>query len=418
MKCRGLRANPSQTSLYGVFDNALVRIDRNGARTTLGTLNSRIGFVDFAFGTRQLVIVDGANGYVLTLATGAFARITDPDWRGSVRVGYVKGQFLFHDPQTGVFYTSAIEDASNLDALDFATASASPDNIVAILDDHGEAALLGEVSSEVWGYTGATDFPLERNDGANMTVGCLGAFTARVLGGSRYWLGRDPDGAVMVFRTVGYQPQPVSDDGLNAKLAARVRAGADMSKAIAFAQVEGKHGFYWLSVPGLDTTWVFDTKLGKWHERGEFVSGDHTPHRAKFHAFCFGRHLVAGDTTGDVWELNPDANTNAGDPLVRDRISPHYSLPTGELIKFGPFELDCALGQGLPDGTDAQVSMRYSDDGGKTWGPWSPESLGAIGKYRGRVRWFGNGAAEDRVWHVRCADNVRFAIVRATVQGS
>lgn len=409
MNCRGIRANPSQNALYGVFDNLLVRIDHNGTRTALGLLNSSTGYVDFAFGTRQLVVVDGANGYVHTLANNAFARITSPAWRGSRRVGYVKGVFIFHDPGTGVPYWSAIEDGADLDILDFITASNSPDDVVAILDDHGEATFLGEVSTEVWSYTGG-DPAFERNPGADTAVGCLGAFTARTLGNERFWLGRDPTGAVRVYAATGYVPVPVSDDALDAKLAAAIRGGADMSKAIAFGQAEGSHGFYWLNVPGFPTTWVYDTKERAWHERSEFRYGQHERHRAKFHAYCFGRHIVGGTDSDDLWELDRTAPDNAGDPLVHDRVSPHYSLPTGKPIKFGPFELDCKVGAG------GEVAMRYSDDGGKTWGPWRSESLGDLGKFQQRVRWFGNGASTDRVWQVRSTHH-EFTLVRALVQG-
>lgn len=410
MRCRGLKANPSQNALYGVFDNLLVRIARDGTRSALGLLNSSSGYVDFAFGTRQLVVVDGANGYTLNLSTGAFARITAPGWLGSTRTGYVKGVFLFHDPGTGKFYWSPVEDATTPDALDFATASSSPDDVVAILDDHGEAALLGEVSGEVWRYTGDSDAAFAHNDGADMAVGCLAPFTAQVLGSARFWLGREPKGGVRVYRATGYVPEPISHDALDTKLAEAVRGGADMSKAIAFGQAEGSHGFYWLNVPGLSTTWVYDTKEGAWHERSEFRYGQHTQHRAKFHAYCYGKHIVGGTTTGDLWELDPDAEDNAGDPLVHDRISPHYALPTGKPIKFGPFELDCKVGTG---GT---VAMRYSDDGGKTWSDWRSESLGEVGKYGTRVRWFGNGASTDRVWQVRSTQK-DFSIIRAMVQG-
>jgi len=416
MKCRGLRANPSQNALYGVFDGALNFIARDGVRTTLGALASSTGYVDFAFGTRQLVIVDGANGYVLDLATNVLTRITSPGWRGSNRAGYVKGSFLFADPQTGEFYISALEDAADLAALDFATASSSPDDIVAPVDDHGEAVLLGEVTNETWNYTGAADFPLEHNDGADSDVGCLAAFTARSLNGSLYWLGRDANGAVRVYRRNGYQPVPVSNTALNQKLAEAIRAGADMSKTIAFAQAEGEHGFYWLNVPGFASTWVYDTKSAEWHERTDFELGAHVRHRAKFHAYCYGRHIVGGDS-GDLWELDPTANTNAGDPLVRDRISPHYANPTGAPLVFGPFELDCKVGGGKPDGSEAFVSLRVSDDGGKTWSSWRNESLGGVAQWQTRQRWLGMGSSRDRVWHVRCVDDVSFAIVRAIVKG-
>lgn len=417
MSCRGMASNDSQTALFAVFGNKLYQVARDGERTELGTLRSRNGFVDIRVGASQLTIVDGANLYVRPIAGGALTRVNSPAWLGSVRHGYVKGSYLFAAPGSGQFYISAIEDASNLDELDTATASTSPDGIVAAIDNHGEAWLFGEVSTEVWPYTGAADFPLERNDGANMECGLLGAFTVRAIGGSLLWLARDKEGAGYVVRASGYVPQRVSTQAVEQSIQRAIEAGADMTRAIAFTYQQDGRGFYVLQVPGLDTTWCLDLNSGQWHERAEFVNGEYAPHRAAFHAYCFGRHIVGTLDDDVLYAFNVKRNNNAGDPLVRDRISPHYAMPTRERIVFGPFELDCDLGNGLPDGGEARVQLRYSDDGGKSWSAWRTGTLGAIGENLKRAQWFRNGASRDRVWHVRCLDDVPFTIYQAGVRG-
>lgn len=417
MSCRGLAANDSQDTLFSVHGNKLYQVDKNGERTVRGTLQSRNGYVDIRIGTSQLVMVDGANLYVLNLTTNVFTRVTASGWLGSVRLGYVKGSYLFADPGTGLFYISAIEDATTLDALDFATASTSPDKIIAPIDNHGEAWLFGEVTTEVWPYTGAGIFPLERNDGANMETGLLGAFTAQKVGDTLLWLGRDKSGAGIVYKATGFVPVPVSNAGVEQSIQGAIDAGEDMTKAVAFAYQQDGRQFYCLNVPGLDTTWCFDLKSGQWHERAEFVNGEYLPHRAAFHAYCYGKHIVGTLTDDRLYAFNTKRNNNAGAPLVRDRISPHYALPTLQRVTYGPFELDCDVGNGLPDGSEARVMMRSSDDGGKNWGPWRNGTLGAIGGTRVRARWYRNGSSTDRVWQVRCVDDVPFSIIQAAVQG-
>lgn len=412
---RGLLANPAGKVLYAVIGAKLYRVAKDGARTELGRLASRSGYVDMKIGVTQLVIVDGANGYVLNMRSDEFKRIRSPGWKGSRRVAYVDGYFCFADPNTGVFYISQIEDASNIDALDFATASSSPDSLVAVFDDHGELWLPGEKTFEVWSNTGGSVFPFSRNRGATMQTGLMGAFTLQGLDNSVFWLGSDDNGGGQVFRASGYSPQKISTEAVDQCLQRAIEGGADMSKAIAYAYQQAGHSFYVLNVPGLETTWAYDVATGDWHERAELVLGEYRPHRAKHHAYCFGRHIV-GDDTGRLYVLDPEANTNAGDPLVRDRVSPHFATPALNPVAYSPFQLDCTVGKS-PPGTEATILMRTSDDGGESWNSWREESLGRLGQSKAEVIWSMNGSAVDRVWHVRVTDDVRFAIVGAKVSG-
>lgn len=419
---RGMMADPNGTTLYAVIGRKLVRVARNGTRTELGSLNTRSGWVDIAIGAQQVVIVDGPNGYVYRPQLNTFTRITSDAWMGSRRVAYVEGEFCFAAPNTGTFYISAIEDATSLDALEFALANSAPDNIVGPVADHGELWLPGGKTNEVWsftggGTTGASSFPFQKNRGATMQTGVAGAFTMRPLDNTLFWLGQDEQGGGMVWRSNGYTPSRVSNECVEQVLQKAIEAGADMARAIAYTYQQDGHSFYCLNVPKCETTWVYDAKVDQWHERAELVNGEYKPHRANVHAYCYGKHLV-GDNTGAIYALDRKAYRNHEDILVRDRISPHYADPSMSMIAFGPFELDCRVGQGKPDGSEAFVQMRSSDDGGMSWDGWREESLGDRGRTQQKVTWHLNGAAEDRVWHVRCTDDVEFSLVGAAVRAA
>ena len=61
----------------------------------------------------------------------------------------------------------------------------------------------------------------------------------------------------VVFRLNGYTPVRISTQWVEEKL-----AGIDLSEARAFTmQIEG-HAFYWLNVPGVDTSLVYDVLSG------------------------------------------------------------------------------------------------------------------------------------------------------------
>ncbi len=388
-------------------------------RTARGTLLTYRGHVGMSVGLTQLVVTDGANGYTMELESGDFARITSDGWLGSATVSNIDGISIFIDPGTQTFYTSSIEDASVLDELEFASAGGSPDKLVASVVDHREVWLFGEASTEVWQNTGGTDFTLSRNDGAFMQTGLMAAFTAKRLDNAIFWLGQDKQGAGQVFRAQGYQAKRISTMAVEQKIQGAIAAGHDVSQACAYALQYNGHATYCLQVPGLDTTWCYDVASSQWHERAEFPQGDYAQHRADYHAYCYGKHIIGGQDSETLYAYDVDANTNAGDVLVRDRISPHYASPSLDRISFGDFELDCTVGKGLAGQSEATVMMRYSNDGGESWpNPWRYSTLGAVGETKAPAKFTRNGSAKDRVWHVRVTDDVPFAIINASIEAS
>ena len=138
----------------------------------------------------QLVIVTGLNtGYVYSVSGGLQA-ITDPDWPGASSVDYLDGYFLFTEPGTGTFFISAINDATDFDALDFASAESAPDDLIRVFVDHREVWLMGADTCEIWSNTGASDFPFERIPGAINEKGLRGKFTVTswpIRVGSECW---------------------------------------------------------------------------------------------------------------------------------------------------------------------------------------------------------------------------------------
>jgi hypothetical protein len=98
------------------------------------------------------------------------------------------------------------------------------------------------------------------------------------------------------------------------------------------------------------------------------------------------------------------------------------ALPTGEntlsrTLHHG-MQLDCETGVGLNtgQGSDPQVMLRWSDDGGHTWSNEHWRSMGKIGQYGHRVIWWRLGATtklRDRVYEVSGTDPVRVYIMGA-----
>ena len=221
----------------------------------------------------------------------------------------------------------------------------------------------------------------------------------------------DERGGGIVWKLAGYTPVRVSTQAIEEAL----QSVTDTSGAVAYTYQQDGHSFYCLNVPGLNTTLCYDVASNAWHERAELVTGEYAQHRGQFHAYAYGKHLV-GAADGKIYQYDPDVNTNAGDVLLRDRISPHQATATYTKNEFSLLQVDCTVGAGLPDGSAPSLMMRYSNDGGGSWGNWRTVSAGAIGERRARAIFRRLGMAYDRVWQIRFTEDAPFAIVGANVE--
>src|SRR6185369_5272348 len=382
----------------------------SGAATELGTLATSTGPVGMVYGTSQLVLVDGPYGYVLTLATDAFTQITSDAFYGSETVVFLDNYFGFIRPATGQFYITAINDATTLDALDFATAESQPDNLIAIAVVQRRMLLLGSLSTEVWFDSGNNDFPFER-EGTTIEIGCLAPHSVQVMDNTAFMLGQDRNGGGIVYRLQGYQWQRVSTQGVEQAL----QASTDLSAAVGYCYQDNGLTFYALNAPGLTSTWGYEVASGAWHERcDQDANGQHCADRAVCHTYAFGEHLVGG-SDGKVYVLDHSVHTKADDTMVRERVSPHSAVPGLTQTFFSAFHLDCTTGD-TPQATDPHVELFFSDDSGATWSNAIARSTGKVGERFQRVTWRRLGRSRDLVWKLRFTDNARFDIVNVQVE--
>lgn len=402
----------SNGALYVVSNNKIYKISSLGASTEIGTLNSSAGFVSLADNGIQLVIVDGPDGYVVTLLTDVFAEITDPDWMGATKVSYIDGYFLFQKPDSGQFYISQL-NGTDVDALDIAESEGSPDNIVSTAAMQRDFWVLGFDSIEVFQDTGNADFPFERVPGAFIEKGCAAAFSVQVMDNKLYWLGQDKSGKGIVFVAQGYQPQRISTHAIEHAI---TRYG-DISDAVGWSYQEAGHYFYVLNFPTAETSWCFDATTRQWHERQFNNAGALERHRANHHSFAYSKHIIGDYQTGKLYELSNDVYADNTVEIFRRRITPHISSD-GNRVFYPSLQLDIETGVGLDgiaQGTDPQAMLRWSDDGGHTWSNeyWQP--IGKIGQTKARAIWRRLGSARDRVFEVTITDPVKNAWIGADI---
>lgn len=369
-----------------------------GAAISRGTLASNTGAVSMTHNNTQLAIVAGMAGEIFTLASNKLNSITSAGWRGSHSVDFIDGYMILVAPDTDQFYITALDDASQIDALDFTSADAQPDNIVTSKVLHRELILLGAYTTEIWINSGGSMFPFARYNSAQIDIGCVGRGAAIVATESIFWIGQTRNGSGIVYRMAGHAAQRVSTRAMEELLA----KSTDLTAATMWTyQVEG-HEFIGITAPGMRTTLVYDAAMQQWHERAEWADG-WAPLRTTSVCFTNGAQY-AGDAAGKLYKVDPDTYTLGDDPLVRERTWPHLVKGSMEPITFAGIEMACTTGHG------GSVTLELSNDGGKTFGPKLLRSLGAIGRWMQKVRWMPLGTAHDRVFRIRCSDPVPFNI--------
>lgn len=67
------------------------------------------------------------------------------------------------------------------------------------------------------------------------------------------------------------------------------------------------------------------------------------------------------------------------------------------------------------DGSDPQVMMRLSNDGGKTWGLERWRGAGKTGEYNKRIVWYRLGQGRKRVFEISTTDNIPWRLLGASI---
>jgi hypothetical protein len=400
---------------FVVSGSQLYKIDTSYNATLLGTVSSSTGPVSMADNGTQLFVACDPDGYIYNNATNVFAQITDPDFPGANIVGYLDGYFVFTEPNSQRVWITSLLDGTSVDPLDFASAEGSPDGLVSLIVDHREVWLYGTNSVEVWYNSGASDFPLQRIQGAFNEIGCAAPHSVAKMDNGLFWLGSDARGRGIVYRANGYNGQRISTHAVEWQ----IQSYGDISNAIAYTYQQDGHSFYVLTFPTAGKTWVYDVATQAWHER---ASGNDNQYRHRSNCqMTFANEIVVGDfENGNLYAF--DMTVYADNGAIQKWLRSWRALPPGQntlkRTTQHSLQLDCESGVGLitGQGSNPQVMLRWSDDGGNTWSNEHWSSMGGIGEYNRRVFWRRLGMTlklRDRVYEISGTDPVKIAIMGA-----
>ena len=388
----------------------------DGSSTLHGTLDTATSICQLEENPTQIMVIDGEFGYIFNKTTNAFTKITDLDFPIPISLTFQDGYFIVVKKDSAQFHISNINNGLSWGALDFTTVENSPDNLVAVKSDMSNLWLFGTKSTEIYQNTGAAAFPFQVRQGAFIETGCAAADTVQRIDNTLLWLGADENGDSIIWRSNGYNAQRVSTQAIERKIA----ESTSFIESSAWVYHERGHAFYMLQVKGLRTTLCLDLSTAAFHERvyRDPSTNEEQQHRGANHIFFKQKHLIGDRETNQVYEMSLDFFDNNGEPMVKERITPHYN-DEKTLITHSQLELDMEVGVGLTTGQgfDPQIMLQYSDDGGHTWSSELWRDIGKMGNYRTRVRWHKLGRSRDRVYRIRISDPVFVQINEAYLNG-
>ncbi len=402
--------------MYAVCDNTFYSIDSNGVATSQGTLRSSADFVPVSIISNglQLMLVEGENKYYYTIATAQFHNITDANFLTTDQVTYQDGYGIFTQKDTNKYWITGINNFTSIANLDYGTAITTADNLVAAYSLKQYLYLFKTGSTEVAYNSGAAAFPFERVNQAFMDQGCAAPHSIAKADNSMFWLSQSAQGRGYVLKVDNFTPQVISTPPINDAISQYTT----ISDAIGYTYQDRGHLFYVLTFPSADKTWVYDSSVQAWHQRTSTIinspgSGTRQGrHLSNCYTFFNNKHYVGDFQSGKIYEMTTSTFTDNTVPILRELTGPHLYAEMKRVMCYR-LELDVTKGQGVQSGqgSDPEIMLQISRDGGYTYGREMTRSMGAAGDYTKRVYWTQLGSSRDFVARIRVTDPINHAIL-------
>ena len=433
-----------------------------GVGVTLGTIITALGTGTGGAGTYTLSVASTvATGVTMFGLNFSVLPSTDGAFSGANTVDIIDNYFVYNNPTTQQWGASDLLSPIS-PPTSYSLKDGAPDDLVALIVDHREVYLMGEISSEVWTDVGTVPFPFQRIPGTSTQHGIAAPFSLYRLGNSFAYVSRNNRGQAQIMQMQGYIPQRISTHAVENTLVNKY-----VEDAVAWTyQLEG-HEVYVVTFPTLNLTWAYDATTQMWH-KWLYTGTDsaYERHRGNCCATFQGLVIVGDYENGKLYELDKTNYTDDGQNVRRLRRAPHlvtefqrqyfeelqiqFQPGVGTTGLSGPAIITDSnttfLGDTYTITADAsfviepnktyilgtqntalaqtttapQAMLRWSNDGGSTWSNEHWTGVGQMGKYRNRAIWRRLGQARDRIFEVSVTDPVNFVIISANlkVQGA
>lgn len=397
--------------LFAVIGNIIYYVPDNFVLQEIGTITSQSGLVSMYDNKFTLIILDGSpQGWSVDLQSLQFDIFNPSNFEGGNQIRYID-TFLVSSSLNGNIQASD-SASTNYSALSVATMSGDADQLQIIDVVHKEIWSFGYRTTEVWTNSGAIPFPFEPIPGVFLQHGCAALRSLAKWGLNIFWLSQDNNGQALVMQGTAYKADIISTPAI----ADAIGKYGKISDAIGFCYQQGSHIFYMLTFPEANATWCYDLSTQLWHERGYLdENGNLVRHRANCVAQAYNKTIVGDWQNGKLYQFDLNNYTDDGNPILRLRSFPHL-LNDGDRVSYSNFMADIEVGTEIDPSIDPQLTLRWSNDRGVSFGNGLQQSLGHSGEYRTVPSWSRLGFARDRVFELSWTAAAATALNGAWIQ--
>ncbi len=405
--------------LFSVVGSKLYRIDGT-TPVELTTLESSSGVVTMEDNgdSQQVAICDNTKLYIWdeTAQTISYTRAAQT-------MTYQNRYLIITEiDQDIIRWSMPGGDFTMWDELDFIAADAEPDKVVRVLSDNNQMWVFGSKTVEPF-YLTNSDPLFQAVPNGTSDVGIAGINAAVRIDGTMFWL----DDTARVRQAQGYTPAIISTDAITDIITGLPRF--DDVQAMTYSG--SGHEYLVLTFPTDNLTIVYDIATGVWHQWSSGIGASgHTSNAiiesGRHISNCIldygGEELVGDYSTGKIHKLDYGYYYDgiAGDESLIKRLRTGKTIeqPTGKFIFARGVEIECRVGVGLNDGDyiEPKILYEYSKDDGQTFIGKSYKSLGKMGKWKHRVKWWLNGRARRITPRWTITDPVQIEILGAWME--
>jgi hypothetical protein len=407
-------ADTLATPLYfTVHAGTLYSVNNAGSATVIGTINTTSGDVSMADDGTYLVLVDGSDGWVYNMvAPAGLNRITDANFTTSPK--YVTWEDTYFivtsNAATKQFQLSDNSDPTTWPAVNINFAGSGSGKLQAGIIDHSVLHLFGDKYTEFWQHSGFADFPYAKIPSSSQEFGLASPWSLFKYDNSMAGLFKNNMGEVNFSRMSGFGLRRIS----NYELETLVNAYSNAADCTGFGFMLGGHPMAQFNFPTADKTWLYDEATQMWGELQD--SAGSRDWGSKYCTFL-NQRLVTDYRNGKIYKLDPNVYTNNGETLPFEVTSKHIWNDDKE-IGISQIQVDIQSGVGLAtgQGSNPQIMLSVSRDGGTSFTNIAWASMGKVGEYTKRVIWRNLGGAKDWVLRLRITDPVKRVITGASAE--
>lgn len=366
--------------LYRVCGNSLIKVNRNGTYSALGSVGSG-GRCSFDYSFDRLAISSGGRFYYFDGTT--LSQVTDADLGAVIDHVWIDGYHITTDSEFVV--VTELNDPTSVNPLKYGSSEFDPDNIVGLLKVRNELVVLNRHSIEVFDNVGGELFPFQRIDGALITKGVVGTHAKCLFAQTFAFVGGGRNEPISVYVGANGGAQKIATREI--EILINQCSEYQLSSIVIESVEQGAHQNLYIHLP--NETLVYDAAGSAAADQSVWFvlksgSAAEYPYRAINFVYAYGKWIVGDKVTHRLGYMTDATFAQYGQPTGwRFDTSLIYNEGKGAIIN--SIELVGTVGRAAT-GQQPSVFCSYTKDG-LTWSQERSRSAGLRGDYAHRMTW-------------------------------